>query len=600
MKIFDKKKPEQNPVLEEQKNETIPRVERPRICSFDIENEINEKLTNDGFNIYQGSLGKNVKVPNYKDYQNHQLLLNFDFPTNLHEYDIFILDLDNEETLEYIPEDHVKKDITGNSYLALLSSYPETLFNPRPLCSYLLNIRLRKITNRRCMMIVFSTSEYTIDYEPIKISSDHPRPQKVERYNIYSFFDQNIPLDSSLQGKEMTLTNMRADLKGILETQLDKSVYNQTFQHPTVWENNKYVKDKKYFPLVLNHNGDIVSYYNKSEHFDLFMFPQIKDKSQFISDFLKSIAPSISPELFPYSTQNSWKEHKLYRLPNEQLLLDERIQIEKDFEKKLNEADKKISKNKAEFSFLHNILSETGDELVDSIIKFFKWLGFENVKDMDKELENSRIKAEDIQIEIENGLLIIEVKGIGGTSTDSECSQISKIKHRRCNERDSFDVYAMYLVNHQRYLPPLKRKNPPFTKEQKGDALNDERGLLSTWQLYKLYFDIQNGILSKQEAKSSIIDYGLIEFKPKNISLLDEPKEFFKDNFVCIVNIKSMEIKIGDEILVERNGQYSKVKIVRIKQNDKQLKQASNGEVGLEFDTQIKKKSRLWKKNSSI
>ena len=48
---------------------------------------------------------------------------------------------------------------------------------------------------------------------------------------------------------------------------------------------------------------------------------------------------------------------------------------------------------------------------------------FNNVKLMD--IETVR-KEEDLQIDTESALLAIEVKGIGGTSTDSDCNQITK------------------------------------------------------------------------------------------------------------------------------------------------------------------------------
>lgn len=602
MGIFDKKKQESKPKpqkLKEEKVESeINKIDRPKICTFDL-GEVNEELKSEGYNIYEGSIGKKVKVPNFKDYQNHQLLLNFDFPSNLHEYDVFILDLDNPETIEYQHDDHVRQNISGSSYLALLSRYPETLFDPRPLSAFLLNGRLRKINNRRCILIVFATSDYVSEYEPIEISSSNPRAKSIEKYGIYSFFENRIPTESSMFGKEMKVESMRSDLQNLIERHIKGAIYNQTFSHPTVWENEERINDKKYFPLIRNQNDDIVSYYNHSDNFDLFVFPQFKDKNKFVLEFLKSVAPSISPELFPYSTQNSWKEDKEYRLPNEQELLDEKEQIIKEYDAKIKGVEKRIDKNKTNFAFLHDILSETGDTLVDSVIKYLKWLGFNSVVDMDGENPDSRIKEEDIQVTIEEGLLIIEVKGIGGTSTDSECSQISKIKHRRCKERNAFDVYALYLVNHQRYLPPLKRKNPPFTKEQLNDALNDERGLLSTWQLYNLYYDIQNGIISKKEAQKRFIQFGLVEFRPNDLVLIDEPKEFFKNNQVCIVNIDSVDLSAGEEIIIEKNGKFEKNKIISIKVDEDVVENVSQGEIGIEFSNPIKKKSKLWKINSS-
>jgi len=259
-------------------------------------------------------------------------------------------------------------------------------------------------------------------------------------------------------------------------------------------------------------------------------------------------------------------------------------------------SEQKIEENIERFSFLHEIISETGDKLTSSLIKFFNWFGFDNVNDFDKTNTNSLALEEDIQVKLPKGLLIIECKGIGGTSTDADCSQISKIKHRRCKERKNFDVFALYIVNHQRYLPPLNRKNPPFTNHQIEDAKNDERGLLTTWQLFQLYFDIEAGVITKEEAREMILEYGLIEFTPKGLSLLYEPNEIFSDGHVCIVNLDNVSLKVDDDLFIEKNGRFKKVRIISMQENGIVVNEASTGEVGLKVSSKIEKKSKIWKK----
>jgi len=282
-------------------------------------------------------------------------------------------------------------------------------------------------------------------------------------------------------------------------------------------------------------------------------------------------------------------------LPNQKKLIEEKKNIQTEYNLKLKSKDDEISSNYEHYSFLHEILIETGDKLVDALFKYLKWIGFEKVKKMDEENSTS-VLEEDIQVELENGLVVIECKGIGGTSTDSDCNQIAKIKHRRSKERNSFDVFALYIVNHQRYLPPLKRQNPPFTVNQRNDALNEERGLLTTWQLFNLYFEIEEGIINKEYARNCLIKFGLIEFRPTDLTLIDEPKELFKEGYICIVNINNVELNIGDKILVEKNGNFNLATIESIQLNDKQVSTAINGEVGLKLNVPISKKSTLWKK----
>ncbi len=96
-------------------------------------------------------------------------------------------------------------------------------------------------------------------------------------------------------------------------------------------------------------------------------------------------------------------------------------------------------------------------------------------------------------------LYIIEIKGIGGTSTDAECAQIGKHRRKREKEHRDKNIYPFYVVNHQRYRNPKERENPPFSVDQISYAESDERGLLTTWELYKRYWMIQKVFLQKKK-----------------------------------------------------------------------------------------------------
>ncbi len=81
--------------------------EKPRICVIDLEQEVIEALQSKGLYCFPGTLGSQVKVPNSGRQNNHQCLLNFDFPPNLHEYDVVVIDLQAQEPIEYIASEHV-------------------------------------------------------------------------------------------------------------------------------------------------------------------------------------------------------------------------------------------------------------------------------------------------------------------------------------------------------------------------------------------------------------------------------------------------------------------------------------------------------------
>jgi len=578
--------------------EKISIIERPRICCIDLNEDTLSALRKTGANIYNGTLGLKVIVPNKRAGDEYLMLGNWNFPQNLHEYDVIIIDLDDSKTIEYKPEEHMRETHTGKYSNYLLSAYPETLFDPRPLASFILSGAINKIKNRKYLVLAFSSEAYDVDYEFVCITEDGWKREKVQTFNIYSFW-KSVPITELKYGEKIYVSRSINEFQSMLEKYKRNSFYNQIFKHPTRWENNKKIKYENYIPLMTNMDGDIISYLESNKNNNLIILPQLKDKKNFLIEFLSKIAPSFYPELFPYSTTFIWKEQKEYWLPGHTKLLEEKSKIEREYEKRIKESEKRIENNRSKYSFLHQLITASGDSLVKSLIRYLKWLGFEKVKNCDQANSESTILEEDIQVELSDGLLIIECKGIGGTSTDSDCNQISKIKHRRCKERKKFDVFALYIVNHQRYLPPKKRKNPPFTKQQIQDAKNEERGLLATWQLFNLFFYVENGIINKEEARKTLLEFGFVDFTPKNLIRVFKPTEIFKDGEVCIVNIKDILLQKNEELLIEKNGKFEIVNILDIQKNGKSLDQCSCGELGLKLSSKIKKNSIIWKKASS-
>ncbi|MBD2066878.1 hypothetical protein H6F93_04925 [Leptolyngbya sp. FACHB-671] len=135
-------------------------------------------------------------------------------------------------------------------------------------------------------------------------------------------------------------------------------------------------------------------------------------------ELIDELLPGLFPKVFPYSEQFSWLRSKTYPLPNQASLLAKKSKLENEYKTALTEIEIEIERNQSKYKFLHDLITETGISLVKSVEKFFVWLNFENVINMDE--SNPDIKEEDLQILLKNGLLVVEVKGIGGTSKDSE------------------------------------------------------------------------------------------------------------------------------------------------------------------------------------
>lgn len=593
MSILNKNKTTTNGQSEATPKQEPTIVERPRICCVDLTQYDFDTLKGEGYNLYQGSLGATMKIPNKSRHDYAYILLDYSLPVNFHEYDILVLDLTNEQTKEHKPNEHIVRETRRKSILQLTCSFPTTIFDPRPLVSSFLATSVSEIHGRKFLQVVFACESYEVEYEKVQITDDYPQRLANERHNIYSF-SGSIYLGEPRTGKEVTVCNVRDDLFALLAKHSKDLTYEQTFYHPTKWnsEANKQIPDSSVTPLYKNINNEIVSYAKVDEHLVTIVLPNIKDKASFLQEFFKSIAPSLLPELFPYSTQFKWKESLEYFLPNHSNLLNEKEIAADNYKKQNGEIENKISENYNKYKFLHELITETDAALVRAVHKFLKWLEFKNV--VIKDEQSTSILEEDLQVDHDTGLLIIETKGIGGTSKDSDCSQIAKIKLRRCEERNAFDVTALYIVNHQRYLPPLKRKNPPFTDNQIKDAINDKRGLLTTWQLFNLYFDIQNGIITKEDARIELLKFGLVEFRPRTKDKLSTPKQILKDGQIVILDLVNTKLTVGQILIAEKNNKYFKTKITSIQVDDKSASEVTNGEIGLKLETKISKGTTLW------
>lgn len=565
--------------------------EKVKICCLNLSKDIYKHLSSI-FDAYDGSLGKIVNVAsNNNCFNTTHLLLNYEFPQNVHEYELFISDLNNIQSVDYIPNEHKRETIIGDSAYYFVSHRPETIFNPIPYGCGLLRSLLHK-GSRPIINIIFHAKKLEIEYktENTALCYDSKQTHTMSNYML-SAADFTA---KTLYGKEVEICNNKI-AKALFTQFEDKIEYYQTFKHPLIYDNEqrKYIPDKDFIPLLKNKHGHIISYIWCSDSETSFMLPQMKSKKQFLERLFNEVLyPSFS-EYFPFIEKNSWKNQKQYFLPNQQLLQEEKEEIIRKYEKDSKEIEQKLIDNQAKYKFLYDILTETGNSLVQAIIKYFKWLGFENVLDKDETINNDLFE-EDIQIDLgDKGLLIIEVKGLYGTSKDSECAQISKVRYRRSEERGRFDVHALYIVNNERGIEPLKRTIPPFNDVQIKDAVNDKRGLLYTWQLFNLYFHIEEGFITKQEVRKRLCNIGLIDLSPTLISL-GRPYKYYKERTVACIELNNTPLSQEDFLAYEKDGRYHKLKIVRIEQDNEPIVKISNGKIGIEVTESVPNVENLY------
>jgi len=566
--------------------------ERPRVCLIDVDEGLVESLKSRGMNCLSGTLGSLVSVPNKGYGASHQCLLNYEFPDNLHEYDVVVIDLQNKKTVEYDLHQHVHSHATGHVQQVFMSAYPETLFDSRPAAAQVLGNELQAFLGRETVCVIFAAENDLVTYYPVKFTPTGIKQCDMIPLSLYEFY-HDLPSTVPLKGTDTrVLIDTSSELGQLLRRHNASSKYEIAFKHPMYWDGQQLVGSDDFIPLMAAMSGEAISYVHKRQKNCTFVFPVITDKKAFLVDLMERVLPEWFPAMFPYSTLFMWLKDEPYMLPNEEVLVREREGIRRAFEADLAKIDAQIDANREKHKYLHDLLTTSGAELVASVETFLLWLGFPDVVNMDETDPN--LREEDLMVDEGSRLLLIEVKGIGGTSTDADCAQISKVRYRRAKERNMFDVFGLYIVNHQRYLPPEKRENPPFSEMQIEDAVNDERGLLTTYELFKLHFNIERGLISKEDAREALFQTGLVTFAPSGCVRIPGPYDIHYKGFVVVFQADGLSITQGQTIVLDDGGRYRSAEILEIHIDGNQVPQATGGEVGIKLSEAVSRGTELW------
>lgn len=569
---------------------TNQKFEKPKVCLIDLGDQVFRGLEEEGFNVTQATLGTPVDVPNTKFGDSRMCLPNHFLPTNLQEFEVFIIDLKTAGTIRYEAAHHQEDGVLGRIKYTILVEFPQTLFEPRPYGAHKLGSLIKELCKRH-LLIVFSGEAQSVQYQPVEIEKGGYSKQSIYFYSNYEFSQHEL-VSTDRIGTEITINH--SNFYELLNKYKNKISYQVIFNHPTYYDFDKNRRElmPNFERLISNVNNEIVSFFLPYNESGLILFPQVQGKLEFLKELLSNYLPGMFPTYFPFSTEFQWLKNPEYQVPGEKALFGRRKYIENEFTTKLETIDSEIRDNYAKYKWLHDLITETGDKLVDTVEEYLRWLEFPDVRNMDK-LQPGR--EEDLQVDIEGGLLVVEVKGLAGTSTDEDCRQVGKIMWRRREERQKFDVFALYVVNHQRFLPPLERDNPPFTEQQIQDAKNEQRAMLTTFELFKLYFAIENGFINKDDARRQLLTHGVVKFTPSDHLSIGKPSELHYNSTVVICRLENVRIKKGDDMIIE-SDQFERAKILNIQVDGRDVNEVTNGAVGIELDRPATKDSELFVK----
>jgi len=239
----------------------------------------------------------------------------------------------------------------------------------------------------------------------------------------------------------------------------------------------------------------VAAYFKYEEGFYLLLpcFGDGEINIEVVKLLLNEILPTIRPDLFE-DKENTWLHDSHYYIPSLLYLTNKRKSIQEEYVLKIEEIDKKIEKiQKKEQNILNKLLTSKKEELKETVIHWFKYLGF-TVIDVDKywkKEDPSRQMEEDLWLfhkkrrnVREDEVILVEVKSSTGGATDDDVATVQKYKGRRMKEFGHINMKGLLVGNYFCNKPAHSRKLP-FSDIQVKDARRDENALLTTYELFK-------------------------------------------------------------------------------------------------------------------
>lgn len=536
---------------------------RPLIYLLNTDISVEEKLQQKGFNAEHYWMNGREDV--YTAFSSLRQPYQNDLPGNIHEAEIVVIDTGLRDT--HRP--------AHNSPLSVFYRGAPSSVNFFPLDMYYAIDNIYSTPSKQCL-IIFCESNDVETYE-----------MEIDKRSINTINTNTYPFRQTLSNErrignriQLAKTDSEKDIKNCLKKYLEGSNYKLIFKYPSVSYDT---------PLLLNDSGEVISMIRRvGDNKTVILLPVINNKEEFLAELLDKVLPE-HPDftsLFPNNGSFSWITKPSY------ISVEERNKLT-DIEKELARHDEAIAALQSEYTEIHNkdeniklrnILKETGDDLVSSVKWFLEYIGFENIINPDDSVneEAGELFEEDLNFEYDGLHFILEVKGIGGTSNDSQCSQISKIELRRRKQYSDRKYKPVYIVNHQRYKEPKDRQSVPFTPEQIENAEMTYRGMTFTYELFTVYHMLEKDVLKKEDVREAFKQDGVIDFRRtlNRLSLKSCLRKYTAYSF----NLDgSVSITKADKIAIQDNqDHWHLLDIVNIQVNNADVEEATEGSVGIQ------------------
>src|ERR1035441_6645432 len=450
------------------------KADRPKIILIDLQWNVPLKLEEAGYNVVAGTFGSPYPLSGH-GYS--PLAQTADLP-GLTETEILVVNL-------HAPNAAPPIEPAGNVHdLAWWAKPVHNFVDPRPVAMYQCRQFIDRIFGHGGLIILFSSDKVTGEYIHGRmkfgdLKSETGQSTFLDNWSLLTILHRVDTVPDP--GTEVSTTGANAPLHDILGKFSSELFFDCTLQPDEqlqpFWSTlatNKYQKTIAAMIAPDKKKGRVV------------LLPQVRDQAALLRALFESVLPDVAPHLFPHHAGGRWVHLPEYELPRVLDLQKEIAAVEEASRQRRLELEREIEIEQHQAGYLHELLRETGEPLVRAVKAALETLGFASVIDSDQQKSQGERRREDLQIRDGSPIVLVEAKGIAGMPPEHEAVQVWKYLAPRMAEWKRTDVRGLSIINHQRHMPALERNQSPFSDDVLTNAQENEFGVMTTWDLYRL------------------------------------------------------------------------------------------------------------------
>ena len=551
------------------------RYPKPKILLMDCEKPVGDRISTDGFNVSLGTFGRPYRVS--MDDGFHPVICRADLP-NYAEQEIIVIDLkvrdiasgpEAEKCVAYSSKDWWCSTETG-------------VIDPRPRVMEHAKEGFNRIFRSGGVFLVFCDPRQKQNMR-LASGNRYGRLESVaqeiesDNWSFLSIFSDRFFTFGMEHGNEIFAPEQNR-YSTFLQRHLKDCEFSTVFA-PTYLFKQDACKSV-FVPILNNKHGDSVGGLvvdNESKGL-VFLLPHFRNKQEIVHDMIAHLLPDILPQHFPFSERTRWLFATEYEHPEVISLSEDKAKILSEAAEKADAIDLQIENERQRQSYLHGILTKTGDDLVKDVKLALETIGFKSVIDVDENGFDANAKQEDLQVKDRNPILLLEVKGINGLPTEGDTLQVVKYIPRRMKEWGHTDVSGVVIINHQRSIPPVQRRNDlVFTTQQIEDAKNSDIVLVTTWELFRLLRAKKKYFWKPEFLTGMFYERGRIPEIPLHWREVGKVAHFYEKPGVASVELTGT-LEIGDKIGFLLSSEYIEEEVTSLHIERNRVEKATAGQ----------------------